>query len=160
MRNKLLTLVALSSFCAAGLQAQLPESYQWIVRAPDGPFTLSVPSVTIPTTGTQYFNITMSDWDKFEDPQNLGTFASMGSISGQLTILAPTTLPTGITLNFDSVVSASESTHVVKYKFTTSNAAASAFTILWKLEDLGGWDMWDNQVGKDSDQSCLQSIGF
>ena len=102
----------------------------------------------------------MSDWDKYEDPQNYGTFASMGGLSATLSFVSPATLPTGISLDFDSFVSASASQVVVKYKFTTSNATPVAFTILWKAVDTGGWDFFDNQVGKDPDQSVLQTVGF
>jgi hypothetical protein len=157
MRSKLLVAIVGSvvGTCLANAQSEI-----WVVRSAEGPFTLTCPDVTIPTTGTSMFNITMTDWDRFESVSTPGSFSSRGNLNAELSKLSPTNLPSGITLAYDSLVSVSAATIVVKYKFTTNNATPSSFTILWKLEDVGGYDLFDNQVAKDSDKSCLQLINF
>jgi len=165
MRNKLLVVLALSSFSVAGACAQKPpagETDVWILRSAEGPFTVSCPNVVLEVTGTKTFDINLKDWDLYESSEHPGTFASFGNLKFTLSSQRSAGLswPAGVSLQYvsNTIVSAAETK--LHYKYVTTGAVAASFSVIYTAIDTGGTDLFGQVVGKDANAECEQFISF
>lgn len=116
----------------------------WTPYDDPGPFTISVPAVTLGTTDSKTFELEVTDWDLWISDTNLQ--ASMkntrDSHSGTWTFSNPGTL----SCQFQTVLELTLNRTYIRYKWVSIGATAGVYSFTWTATDEQGYNWTDNST--------------